>query len=545
MSKPNSRDELAGRLQFAGLDEAAMARIRSVQKIIEANLDPALDRFYEQIGTVPELSHLFTDKGHIEHARSHQKAHWKAIAAGQLGADYYDNAVKIGDVHARIGLEPRWYLGGYAMILETLIAGIIQGQTAETLTKKGILGRYSRNDVTAQAEATSEVLGPVIKAVFVDIDIAISRYFERSQAETRLLNDQINHVAGKAQVGDFSGRVEIQTSNEAIADLAAKVNGLVTAVEHGLGATTKVLAAFAKADLTEVMEGQFDGAFAKLQSDVNSVGATLTGIITNLRDASDTLRTATGEILVGMNDLSTRTNRQAGAVEETSEAMAQLLATVSENADRATATRHAATEASRSAEEMAGVMQRANEAMERITTSSGKISNILSVIDNIAFQTNLLALNASVEAARAGDAGKGFAVVAVEVRRLAQSAASASADVKALLETSSTEVSAGSRLVSDAGGKLTEMLRSVRLSAALVGEIENATGQQTHALQQAAYAIRQLDEMTQHNAALVEETNTALDMTENQARELDRIINIFRVQHATRETRLSARDMAA
>ena len=175
------------------------------------------------------------------------------------------------------------------------------------------------------------------------------------------------------------------------------------------------------------------------------------------------------------------------------------------------------------------VMDAATQAMERITTSSAKVSDIIKMIDGIAFQTNLLALNASVEAARAGEAGKGFAVVAIEVRRLAQSAAEASSEVKALIEQSATEVDGGSRLVADAAAKLGDILAAVRENSALMQGISEANREQTTAIGEVRTAIQQMDEMTQHNAALVEETNAAIEQTEAQATELDRVVDIFTI----------------
>ena len=172
-------------------------------------------------------------------------------------------------------------------------------------------------------------------------------------------------------------------------------------------------------------------------------------------------------------------------------------------------------------------MHKANEAMERIAASSAKISNIIGLIDDIAFQTNLLALNASVEAARAGEAGKGFAVVAVEVRRLAQSAAQASNEVKALVETSASEVKGGGHLVGEAAAKLGAILQSVRENSELVAAISAAMREQAGAIGEINVAIRELDDMTQHNAALVEETNASIEQTEGQASELDRTADSF------------------
>jgi methyl-accepting chemotaxis protein len=174
-------------------------------------------------------------------------------------------------------------------------------------------------------------------------------------------------------------------------------------------------------------------------------------------------------------------------------------------------------------------MNETTAAMERITASSAKISNIIGLIDDIAFQTNLLALNASVEAARAGEAGKGFAVVAVEVRRLAQSAAQASSDVKGLIEQSGSEVQTGSRLVAEAVAKLGAILEAARSSSQLMEAIARESGEQASAIEQVGASVRTLDEMTQHNAALVEQTNAAIEQTEAQAAELDGIVAGFRI----------------
>ena len=248
-----------------------------------------------------------------------------------------------------------------------------------------------------------------------------------------------------------------------------------------------------------------------------------------LRDTSRSLRTATGEILTGANDLAERTTRQAATIEETSAAMEVLSSTILQNAKAAQDASTVAASATESAERGGQVMRDANEAMDRITASSAKISNIIGLIDDIAFQTNLLALNASVEAARAGDAGKGFAVVAVEVRRLAQSAASASTEIKQLIELSKTEVAGGSRLVAEAAQRLEEMLSAIRQNNSLMENIARDNRSQAAGIEEVSAAVRQMDEMIQHNAALVEETNAAIEQTEAQAVELDQVVEIFRM----------------
>jgi methyl-accepting chemotaxis protein len=258
----------------------------------------------------------------------------------------------------------------------------------------------------------------------------------------------------------------------------------------------------------------------------------LADIVTHLRDTSRALKLATGEILSGANDLSERTTNQAAAIEETSAAMEQLAAMVTDSAKSAAEASARTLGVSTTAEQGGAVIQEANAAMERITASSARISSIIGLIDDIAFQTNLLALNASVEAARAGEAGKGFAVVAIEVRRLAQSAAGASSEVKALIEQSALEVKTGSRLVADAAGKLDAMVAAVRANVGLINDIAGRASEQASAIEDVNASMRRMDEMTQHNAALVEETNAAIEQTEAQAVELDRIVDVFTIDDA-------------
>lgn len=352
-------------------------------------------------------------------------------------------------------------------------------------------------------------------------------------AATGELNSDLSDVVGAAIMGDFSKRVSVKYEDHELNTLAQSVNNLVETVDRGVSETGAVLSALADADLTKRMNGQYAGALARLKDDTNAVGDKLTSVVTQLRGTSRALKTATGEILAGANDLSERTTKQAATIEETSATMEQLASTVAENANRAQEASSNAQGVTETAEAGGRVMVAANEAMERITASSGKISNIIGLIDDIAFQTNLLALNASVEAARAGDAGKGFAVVAVEVRRLAQSAASASSEVKALIEQSGTEVAGGSKLVAEAAGKLEAMLAGARKNYELLQGIARESREQAAAIDEVNVAVRTLDEMTQHNAALVEETNAAIEQTEAQAAELDKVVDIFTIADAS------------
>jgi methyl-accepting chemotaxis protein len=353
---------------------------------------------------------------------------------------------------------------------------------------------------------------------------------EERQKMMSELQRAFGEVVDAAIAGDFTQQVTAEFPDAELNSLARSVNTLVANFNRGFTEIAHVLAALADADLTERMEGDYEGAFAKLKADVNGVADKMAEVVGQLRHTSGSLRTATGEILSGANDLSERTTKQAATIEETSAAMEQLAATVTKNAERARDASVNATQVTRTAEEGGQVMDAATHAMERITQSSAKISNIIGMIDDIAFQTNLLALNASVEAARAGDAGKGFAVVAVEVRRLAQSAAQASSEVKVLIEQSAGEVNTGSKLVSDAAGRLKAMLDAARGNNGLLEQIAQDSREQAAAIEEVTVAVRTMDEMTQHNAALVEETNAAIEQTEGQARELDQIVAVFTTQ---------------
>ncbi len=398
-------------------------------------------------------------------------------------------------------------------------------------------------DVAVEGADRSDEIGAMAKAmqVFKDNALKVTEMTEGERAASLQRRAERSQMMGQLQgafgavvdaaiAGDFSRRVETEFPDAELNALAGSVNELVATVERGLGETGEVLSALADTDLTRRVEGRYEGAFLKLKSDTNAVADRLAEIVGGMRGTSRSLRTATGEILSGANDLSERTTRQAATIEETSAAMEQLANMVQSNAGRAHDASVAAAGVSATAEAGGEVMQRATAAMDRIRQSAGKISSIIGMIDDIAFQTNLLALNASVEAARAGEAGKGFAVVAVEVRRLAQSAAQASAEVKVLIEKSGTEVDGGARLVAEAAERLDSMLEAARRSSAAMETIARSSHEQASAIDNVNASVRTLDEMTQHNAALVEQTNAAIEQTEAQAVELDRIVERFRLR---------------
>ena len=411
------------------------------------------------------------------------------------------------------------------VVMTTSMQGLADGQLEVSVPE-----RQPVNEMAAMA-STLSVFRDALRSraeLAANADVS-ARLTARRAEQSAQLNRSLADVVGAAATGDFSRRVETGFDDGELREVAGAVNDLVSVVDNGLAETSSVLGALAHAELDQRVTGDYRGAFGRLKDDTNAVAERLSEIVTQLRGTSTALKTATGEILAGANDLSERTTRQAATIEETSAAMEQLASTVIDSAGRAETASRMAAGVSRSGEEGGAVMNAARTAMERITESSSKISNIIGLIDDIAFQTNLLALNASVEAARAGDAGKGFAVVAVEVRRLAQSAANASADIKSLIEQSVGEVAGGSKLVSQAADKLADMLKAMIENHQALDAIARSSREQASAIEEVNVAVRQMDEMTQHNAALVEQTNAAIEQTEAQARDLDRIVAVFKL----------------
>ncbi len=342
----------------------------------------------------------------------------------------------------------------------------------------------------------------------------------RVEADREALLAAIHETVGAPLVaageGDFTARVDATEAAGPIQRLADLVNAVLAGTETAFEDASRVITAVTAGDLSQRIDVTGEGAVAHFTRDVNRLVSQLSNHVGQLKTAARSLDQTNGELLTGVADLSDRTAKQAATIEETSAATEQLADTVRQNATRAGQARERAAKAQSTAEEGGAVMRDATQAIDRIATSSSRISEVIGLIDNIAFQTNLLALNASVEAARAGEAGKGFAVVAAEVRRLAQSAAEASQEVKALIQTSVKEVRSGVDLVTRAAESLTGIVETVRDVTQLMNDIADDSREQSSSLEEVNVAVRHLDQMTQHNAALVEETNAALSQTSAQ-----------------------------
>lgn len=357
-------------------------------------------------------------------------------------------------------------------------------------------------------------------------------------------------LARAVELADFEDQLNEQARQEAIATYST-VRVLIAAIVTGsvfLGVVTAILItrsilrqlggepALAQSVAAEIADGNLmidlhltPGDSTSLMASLEAMRARLTSIVHGIKTSAESISVAAGEVAQGNVDLSQRTEEQAASLEETAASMEELTSTVKQNTDNARQGSTLAVTASQTALSGGEVVRQVVGTMEDITSSSHKVAEIISVIEGIAFQTNILALNAAVEAARAGEQGRGFAVVAGEVRTLAQRSAVAAKEIKELIETSVSHVAAGSQLVSNAGTTMDEIVRSVKRVTDIMGEIASASAEQSTGIEQVNVAVTQMDEVTQQNAALVEQATAAAQSMADQAESLRAAVSIFRI----------------
>jgi methyl-accepting chemotaxis protein len=340
----------------------------------------------------------------------------------------------------------------------------------------------------------------------------------------------------------------LNTNNTKTADasirstLTLAVIGVILAVGLGIFITRIITAPLQEAvnmarrvadgDLTSRVEVKYTDETGQLLTALKEMNESLVHIVGDVRTGADSIATATEQIAAGNADLSQRTEEQASALEETASSMEELTSTVKQNADNAQQANQLAISASGVAVKGGDVINKVVRTMESITDSSRKISDIIGVIDGIAFQTNILALNAAVEAARAGEQGRGFAVVAAEVRSLAQRSAAAAKEIKTLIEDSVGKVQDGSRLVEEAGHTTQEIVTSIKRVTDIMAEISAASLEQSSGIEQVNTAITQMDDVTQQNAALVEEAAAAAESLEEQAQQMVQAVTRFKLENS-------------
>ena len=348
------------------------------------------------------------------------------------------------------------------------------------------------------------------------------------------INAQIDALARAARAGDFSMRGDAAAFQFQFKAMVEHLNGMMASSQASIADVSDVLRAISHGDLTARMDGEYDGVFARMRDDANTTTAQLTGIVRGIQVAADSINNAAQELAAGNNDLSRRTEQQAANLEEAAASMEELTSTVRQNAElarQADSEAHAAGAAVRETEQ---AMAQMASVMGEIDQSSARISEISTVIDGIAFQTNILALNAAVEAARAGEQGRGFAVVASEVRTLAQRAGVAAKEIKELIEDAAAKVKSGMAVTVESEAAIARVAQASSRTTQLMSDIAAASKEQAAGIEQVNQVVVQMDQVTQQNAALVEEATAASRALEEQAHALTTSVAVFKVEQGAR-----------
>ncbi len=368
-------------------------------------------------------------------------------------------------------------------------------------------------------------LGMVIEWTDATIDLAIQ--------------SEIDRVIAAARQGEFDQQVDLQGAEGVNRKLGEGMNQLTTVIATATDELGTMLEAIARGDLSRRIEVDFQGRLGDLKNHANRTADQLAATVAQIQTVTSEVENAAAEINSGTSDLSERTEQAASNLEETGTSTEQMSATVRQNAESAKNASELAEVANQTASEGGKVVEQAVTAMSGIDASAKRITDIIGVIDEIAFQTNLLALNASVEAARAGEAGKGFAVVAQEVRQLAQRSAQAASDIKTLIQDSNSQVKDGVQLVNQAGEALGAIVTSIDKVTGIVREISGASQEQASGVQEINSSINAMDEMTQQNSALVEESTAAARALSEQASKLGELMAFFKLDNAVAPLRSS------
>jgi methyl-accepting chemotaxis protein len=454
----------SGPSQFAPLTPDNYAAFPKIKTIVERFAGKALERLYARIASDRTASALLPNPQMRDGAARAQLLHWKRLFSGPFDAQRSEH---IGQVHARVGLTPDFYVGGYAVVLEELILQALRRNFFMRLS-----GRRS-----------GKVVGALVKAALLDMGAALSAYSKAEEEARRAVIDSVGQALSKVADGDL--RAELRDLPEAYKQIALD--------------------------------------FHRMRHEISS-------IIVELADAADNIGSGSGEISSAAGDLANRTERTAEGITRAAEVMRGVTGAVLQTSSAVRDVNGNINEISIQAEDGGEIVSNAITAMDKIKTSSEEIAQITEVIESIAFQTNLLALNAGVEAARAGEAGKGFAVVASEVGALAHRTTESAKSIKALIAKSSADVHEGVDLVGRTRAALEQIIQKVAGAKQQAGEISAQAETQAKSLQQVSDEIQKMDATTQQNAAMVEQSNAASRALSNESERLTAIVGRFSLE---------------
>lgn len=415
--------------------------------------------------------------------------------------------------------QPLYSLGEQLAQFETM-----SESTGTTKITMAFAGRRLELAVSPVRNESNVFLGFVLEWIDATIDLS--------------MQEEIDRVIAAARQGDFDQQINLLDVDGVYRSLGDGMNQMTSVFADATSELGKMLEAMAEGDLSKRIDVDFQGKLGDLKDHANDTASQLASIVAEIKITAAEVSNAAADISSGTEDLATRTEQAASNLEETAASTEEVAATVKQNAENARTANQRADTANQRASKGGTVVEQAVLAMSGIETSAQKITDIIGVIDEIAFQTNLLALNASVEAARAGEAGKGFSVVAQEVRQLAQRSAQAASDIKTLIQDSNNQVKDGVELVNQAGEALTEILASIGDVVVIVEGISTASQEQASGVQEINGSIASMDEMTQQNAALVEESTASVRTLSDQAQKLIEVMTFFKTDGATAPVRV-------
>lgn len=484
-------EKLKRTLNFMEMAETNCQAIGEVGDVIERELPEALDRLYARIRKVPEIYDLFSSEEEIERAKRAQRNHWKSISAAELGAEYAARVHAIGTVHARIGLEPAWYIGGYAIIVDHLVHAIVNHFQP---------GRSLFPGHSAQAaEQMADTIASLCKAVFLEMDLTISVYLEEAERAREVAREEAIRKEQELVAGSFGA----------------------------------VIGRIAERDLSGRVRDDLPPAYLTLRENLNSAMGALSGTLGAVLDTTQAIDRAAAEISRAAHDMAGRTERQAASVERTAATVEQVSATVSETATRVAEAEDFVVQCGDVTGRFGGMIERVQSTMGDIAASSDAIARITDVMDGIATRTNLLALNTAIEAARAGEAGNSFKILAKEIRDLATRAAEASKEVRGLVKTSRVQVATGVTAMGEATAAIGSIIAGVNEIGSHLKDIAVAAREQAAALQDINGAVATIDQGTRQNAAMAEQTSAASSAMAEQAAGLKVQLSGFRLGRQT------------
>lgn len=455
-------------LDFLGWNSNDQIRLHNLGPSLSSAIDSAFDRVYNQVSqrqTLQEHPHYADQRQNLQ---SQQQKHWRHLMAPELNNEYTASVENICNCYADAGLEPHWHFGIQALLVDQLIQ--------EMIVNRRVFTRLGREELAKDISA-------ILRAAFLDVDLSIATYKDKVEADY--------HQEELAQQSIF------ETISDALSQLA----------EGNLGV-------------------RVDDALSR-KTRFNETIDSLSDIIAAVRQAAQAIGHGSGEISAASEDLSKRTEQQAASLEETAASLDLLTTAVQNSASRAKEAEQMATKASQVAERGSKIMEETRSAMDQVSASAGEMGQIIRVINDIAFQTNLLALNAGVEAARAGEAGRGFAVVAAEVRALAQRSSEAVRTIHQLIDRSNEQTTHGAELVGSTHSALGEIMDVFKDINIIVTEVAQSAQHQAISISEINTAVRHLDDVTQQNAAMVEEASATSISLNTEAQELTELVSRF------------------